>query len=51
MNAPTAVVRPGEGRSVWLGGMGVVFKVSGERDTVWSRVLSPMTDDGGEGGR
>jgi hypothetical protein len=23
------VVKPGEGRSVWLGGMGVVFKVSG----------------------
>jgi hypothetical protein len=22
-------VKPGEGRSVWLGGMGVVFKVSG----------------------
>jgi quercetin dioxygenase-like cupin family protein len=32
MNEPTIVVNPGEGRSVWLGGMGVVFKVSG-RDT------------------
>ncbi len=30
MDAPTLVVKPGEGRSVWLGGMGVVFKVSGE---------------------
>ena len=29
MDAPTVVVEPGEGRSVWLGGMGVVFKVSG----------------------
>jgi mannose-6-phosphate isomerase-like protein (cupin superfamily) len=32
MGAPSLVVKPGEGRSVWLGGMGVVFKVSG-RDT------------------
>ena len=29
MDEPTIVVKPGEGRSVWLGGMGVVFKVSG----------------------
>jgi hypothetical protein len=29
MVARTLVVRPGEGRSVSLGGMGVVFKVSG----------------------
>jgi hypothetical protein len=29
MDVPTIVVKPGEGRSVWLGGMGVVFKVSG----------------------
>jgi hypothetical protein len=29
MVVPTLVVRPGEGRSVSLGGMGVVFKVSG----------------------
>jgi mannose-6-phosphate isomerase-like protein (cupin superfamily) len=29
MVAPTIVVGPGEGRSVWLGGMGVEFKVSG----------------------
>ncbi len=29
MNAPKIVVEPGQGRSVWLGGMGVVFKVSG----------------------
>jgi mannose-6-phosphate isomerase-like protein (cupin superfamily) len=29
MNAPKVVVKPGEGRSVSLGGMGVVFKVSG----------------------
>jgi mannose-6-phosphate isomerase-like protein (cupin superfamily) len=29
MIEPTTVVKPGEGRSVWLGGMGVVFKVSG----------------------
>src|SRR5436305_12708443 len=29
MDAPRVVVKPGEGRSVWLGGMGVVFKVSG----------------------
>ena len=29
MDAPMIVVKPGEGRSVWLGGMGVVFKVSG----------------------
>lgn len=29
MIASTLVVGPGEGRSVWLGGMGVVFKVSG----------------------
>jgi quercetin dioxygenase-like cupin family protein len=29
MNVPQLVVKPGEGRSVWLGGMGVVFKVSG----------------------
>src|SRR5262249_27873876 len=26
---PRVVVKPGEGRSVWLGGMGAVFKVSG----------------------
>ena len=26
---PKLVVKPDEGRSVWLGGMGVVFKVSG----------------------
>jgi mannose-6-phosphate isomerase-like protein (cupin superfamily) len=30
MIVPRAVVKPGEGRSVSLGGMGVVFKVSGE---------------------
>ena len=29
MDMPTIVVQPGDGRSVWLGGMGVVFKVSG----------------------
>jgi hypothetical protein len=29
MDAPMIVVKPGEGRSVSLGGMGVVFKVSG----------------------
>ena len=29
MSLPTIVVKPGEGRSVSLGGMGVVFKVSG----------------------
>ena len=29
MDVPKIVVKPGEGRSVWLGGMGVVFKVSG----------------------
>jgi hypothetical protein len=29
MVVPTLVVRPGEGRSVSLGGMSVVFKVSG----------------------
>ena len=29
MDMPTIVVKPGEGRSVSLGGMGVVFKVSG----------------------
>src|SRR5215471_17307843 len=29
MEVPTIVVEPGKGRSVWLGGMGVVFKVSG----------------------
>src|SRR5262249_7936799 len=29
MNVPKIVVKPGEGRSVSLGGMGVVFKVSG----------------------
>ena len=29
MVVPALVVRPGEGRSVSLGGMGVVFKVSG----------------------
>ena len=29
MEARKLVVKPGEGRSVWLGGMGVVFKVSG----------------------
>src|SRR5262249_38242433 len=29
MNEPTSVVKPGDGRSVWLGGMGGVFKVSG----------------------
>jgi mannose-6-phosphate isomerase-like protein (cupin superfamily) len=29
MEIPTVVVKQGEGRSVWLGGMGVVFKVSG----------------------
>jgi hypothetical protein len=28
MDAPMIVVKPGEGRSVSLGGMGVVFKVS-----------------------
>src|SRR5262245_19206478 len=30
MDVPTVVVKPGEGHSVWLGGRGVVFKVSGE---------------------
>jgi quercetin dioxygenase-like cupin family protein len=29
MDAPQVVVKPGEGRSVSLGGMGVVFKLSG----------------------
>jgi quercetin dioxygenase-like cupin family protein len=29
MDVPKVVVKPGEGRSVGLGGMGVVFKVSG----------------------
>jgi hypothetical protein len=29
MEVQKVVVKPGEGRSVWLGGMGVVFKVSG----------------------
>jgi quercetin dioxygenase-like cupin family protein len=29
MNVPTILVKTGEGRSVSLGGMGVVFKVSG----------------------
>jgi hypothetical protein len=29
MDAPRVEVKPGEGRSVSLGGMGVVFKISG----------------------
>ncbi len=29
MDMPEIVVKPEEGRSVWLGGMGVIFKVSG----------------------
>jgi len=29
MDKPAVVVEPGRGRSVWLGGMGVVFKISG----------------------
>ena len=29
MDVPTIVVKPGEGRSVWRDGMGVVLKVSG----------------------
>jgi mannose-6-phosphate isomerase-like protein (cupin superfamily) len=29
MDISKVVVKPGEGRSVWLGGMGVVFKISG----------------------
>ena len=29
MDAQTIVVKPGEGHSVWLGGMSVVFKLSG----------------------
>jgi quercetin dioxygenase-like cupin family protein len=29
MDAPRIVVEPGEGPAVWLGGMGVVYKVSG----------------------
>jgi len=29
MEVQKLVVKPGEGRSVWLGGMGVVFKLSG----------------------
>src|SRR3954470_6579252 len=29
MDIPTIVVKPCEGRAVWLGGMGIVFKVSG----------------------
>jgi hypothetical protein len=29
MDVPTIVVKPGEGRSVSLGGMEVVFKISG----------------------
>jgi hypothetical protein len=28
MDVPTIVVKAGAGRSVWLGGMGVVFNVS-----------------------
>jgi hypothetical protein len=29
MHASTIALKPGDGRSVWLGGMGVVFKISG----------------------
>ena len=29
MDVQAIIVKPGEGRSVWLGGMGVVFKLSG----------------------
>ena len=29
VNVPRTVVKPGEGRSVWLGGMGVVYKLPG----------------------
>ncbi len=29
-NAQRLMVAPGEGKSVWLGGLGVVFKISGE---------------------
>ncbi len=33
MDAPTIVVRPGEGRSVWLGGMGGVQGLRGGHRT------------------
>ena len=45
MDAPTSkfVVTPDEGRSVWLGGMGVVFKVSGaETGGAFAVVEHPM---------
>jgi hypothetical protein len=32
MDVPTIVVEPGEGRSLWLGGTGVVFKLQSSLD-------------------
>ena len=47
MDVPTIVVKPGEGRSVWLGGMGVVFKVSGADTGGASRSWSTRSSRGG----
>jgi mannose-6-phosphate isomerase-like protein (cupin superfamily) len=43
MDGPTIMVKPGEGRSVSLGGMGVVFKVSGaDTDGAFAIVEHPI---------
>ena len=47
MNEPTIVVKPGEGRSVWLGGMGVVFKVSGADNGGAFAVVEHPIEQGG----
>jgi hypothetical protein len=43
MDVPTIVVEPGEGRSLWLGGTGVVFKVSrADTERTFAVVGHPM---------
>ena len=43
MDVPKIVVKPGEGRSVWLGGMGVVVQVLG--DGHWRSLRGRGTPD------
>jgi hypothetical protein len=45
--APALVVKPGEGRSVSLGGMGVVFKISGANTGGAFAIVEHPIDAGG----
>jgi mannose-6-phosphate isomerase-like protein (cupin superfamily) len=46
MEVQKLVVKPGEGRSVWLGGMGVVFKISGAKTRGAFAVVEHPIDPG-----